>query len=149
MISPFADVRVEKLPPVPASLVEHARRLAREGVVPAGSERRRSPRRFVVTEALVRPIDRDFRPAGEARRALTFDVSGGGIRIFTVRHVAAPLLAVRLDLKQLGPVDLAVMVRRVTPAGRYYETGGQFLDRFGESSPSAGRAAGRTSLFGL
>ena len=124
---PFAGIEAANLPEPPESLLDICR--AATPGQPVENERRQHPRYDVATTALVRPIDKNFRPAGAAFRAAVRDISAGGLRMLHTRYVGAHLLAVRLGLSPGRTVTVAMTVLRSQPRRGYCEIAGSILAR--------------------
>lgn len=121
---PFADVLGTELPPPADALFAEA--LGGADLPPA-FERRGGPRKAAAWDALVRPVDRDHRPAGPPVRAVVADVSSDGLRVLHDELLPAEFLAVRLDDGRWRPTILVFRAARVVASESHYEYAGPIV----------------------
>lgn len=138
-LEPFADVDPGIIPPAPRFLFEAAR--SRFLLRPAGRERRKSPRFFLASEVLARPLEADGTPASGAFRGVIVDLSNDGLRLMHVERIVEPLLAVRLGLWD-DAIEFVARVNRAIRIGSHFECAGPFL------TPDELRGLGRTFPLG-
>lgn len=133
MTDPFAGVRVSTVPPL-IGLLPSVRfapvRPPRPKVDPA--EQRRSVRRLVREDVLVRSVLSDRTPTGRAFRAIVTEISAGGLRLFSDRAVPPGPAAIRFSSGR-GSTIRFTELRRVRKIPGGYEYAGSFVSDASDS----------------
>lgn len=126
---PFADVCEAVIRPAASGLLDATRR-AHGRVVAVAGQQRSSERFNVAATVVVRPVDADGLPTGDAFEAVVSDLSRGGLRLLHSRYLPATHLAVRMPIDHAGTVSTLIMlVARVIAVGCHYEYAGPFVAR--------------------
>jgi len=120
----------------PAQLVEFVERLVRETVL-ARVEERREPRHKIAIEVLAQPLDPDFQPTSEPFKAMSRDISAGGLGLVHTRSISDKHLLVKLEVPSGSRMTLVMEVLRCRPMGLFYDIGGRFVARLNSEEQTA------------
>jgi len=111
----------------PKSVSDFLARLDREGDDDA--ERRELPRRPIVIEVAIFPVDSAHRQCGESFLAISKDVSASGMVLIHTRAVNSGNVVVEIVNRDNESVRLLARVVRCQATTRFYEIGLQFVSR--------------------
>ena len=97
--------------------------------------RRRSPRRPLIANVTVVPLDAGFRPIGPPFIACTRNVSTGGICLYHQSRAPSAFLYIEIEAIDVPPTQAVMKVLRQTRVGRFWEIAGRM--REAKSDPTA------------
>ena len=90
-------------------------------------ERRQTPRYRVSTIVRLQPVDEGFQPDGEAFRAVTRDISAGGLGFADTRPIGTKFVGVRMTAPDGDGMMLMMEVVRCQQRRHAYDIGGRFV----------------------
>lgn len=90
-------------------------------------ERRSEPRFSVVVPAVIRPVDEDLRPLGEAVCGVTHDISATGVGLILSQRIESQFVHLTLRALSGKTCQLVVEVRHQESQGIYYRLGGKII----------------------
>jgi hypothetical protein len=91
------------------------------------TERRQTKRYPVLTDVIVVPLDKDYRPATQPFIACSLNVSVGGMCLYHTEPVESTVLYVEIASPDTPGMSASMRVLRQKRVGRYFEIAGQFL----------------------
>lgn len=92
-----------------------------------GFERRVHGRYVVAIPSIVQPLDDMLRPQGKPVRAVTRDISVGGVSLLHTEAVTTSFIGANLCPVNSREICLLIHVLRCTPVGAYYDVAGEFV----------------------
>ena len=92
-----------------------------------GPDRRSEPRYRVTLPVNVRPLDDLLKPVGYQVRAVTRDISTGGIGLVCQDPVSAKHIAIQLSGPNGERIEFIVEVLRCESVGYYFDVGCKFV----------------------
>ena len=110
----------------PRQLVEFVKQLVRETVT-ARVEERQEQRYKVAIPVVVQSLDLEFRPTAESFKAMSRDISPGGIGLIHTRALKEKHLLLRLETNSGDQMAVVMEVLRCRPIGLFYDIGGRFI----------------------
>ena len=110
----------------PATLFRRLESLQATGDAPT-SERRTMSRQSLSVPVLARPLDEDFQPDGPTFRAVTRDISGGGLGLLHDSPITARYLHLVVELQDEPPVVALGLVRHCTRHNDRFLIGVRFV----------------------
>jgi hypothetical protein len=93
------------------------------------SERRSEPRYTISAIVEAQPVDDEFRPTDDVFKAVTRDISAGGIALTHNRSVETKCLAVQLTTPEGDQIQTVVEVLRCRSHGNTWDIGGRFITK--------------------
>ena len=123
--SPFAFVDRASFVHPPKAITAFVDQLT-SGIIPR-RERGKEPRFTIAVIVEAQPVDDDFKPSGEAFKAVTRDISSKGVGITHNRSVRAKFLALQLTSPTGERLQTAVEIVRCQQVGSIYDIGGKFV----------------------
>lgn len=114
----------------PDYVMRFVRDVIREQQIWNGKERRQDVRVTVCLPVTVQPLDTDFEPVGEPFKAITRNLSGGGIGLLNDEPIDTDYVLVTLRNRAGDEIDLVAHIRHCTYEDGGYLIGGRFIVRW-------------------
>lgn len=132
----MSATHIEQITHAPEVIIEFVNRLVNQLCEFNGVERRADVRQAITVPVRIQPLDSQFQPIGEVIKAVSRNISGGGIAFILPNPISAKYVQVELTDADKQTIDIVSHVRHCTQHGDFYDIGCRFIADWNKTQES-------------